>query len=1294
MFNKSILALAIATSASGLSHASVGGDKAYGWQSKISHVINAAVEAPVDAEGRSRYIVQLVDLPAVMQASLQLQKQGHGALKVRGKPASQQMSAALKTPAMNDYRVKLKQNQSAFVANVRQALSRDVAPAMTFDLAYNGMVVSLTAAEAKQLLALPQVMRVIKEVPTQLLTDNGPQHIGAPGIWDGSLSGTAAQGEGVVIGILDTGVNTDNRAFAATGDDGYTVVNPLGSGNYLGDCVVNANLCNDKLIGVYSYPFITDQYEGMRPATGEDYNGHGSHTASTAGGNVLLDVDVLRPEIGQPEGDGTPIGTRLAKISGVAPHANIISYQICNSAGCYPSLTVAAVEQAIKDGVDVLNYSVGPSGGVQSDPWGAAEQVAFLTAREAGVFVAQAAGNDGARASTTGNNAPWATIVGAATHERVWTHPVIGSSVGGDLAPIDGYASIYVDDGTRAPATNTVETPKEVVYAGDFTDKYGNNMALCDKQVYSWDPVAELLNDKIVICDRGLVPLDRKVRNLPYGWRVKVAGVVIRTTASSEQNMVEVTYGRPTALITRSDGDALMTWLREAQAAGDTPSLTIGAAVARYDMAAADMMAGFSSRGPYAQQPEVMVPNISAPGVNVFAAYADEQPFHGNNAAPADFQILSGTSMASPHVAGAAALLHQVHPDWTPAEIQSAMMLTANSQVTKNDDGSGAVAAGFFDTGSGVLRVGDAVRAGLIMDVPSADYRAASPYADGDFPSLNMPYLSNSRCPGTCSWTRTFKATQDGSWTAATEGFINGITTSISPSQFDVLAGETVTVKVTANVAQRVSEDWSFLRLSLTPSDGSPKLSLPVALKPMIAEVPKSVSQNYFWSKGVANIPGLRFRYPQDVVVSASPLLKATSYTLSVAPDSDNTSPFDDIHDGTATMFLNVEQESSDLRVIVGATSAEDVDVFIGLDSNGDGLAQTVEISQICATPASVGESCSFNAGAGRYWVMVHNYQGSGAEKDEVRLDVLQQPVAISADASASVASDNLDPYEPTSLELNWAGDLDSGVYYGAVEVFDRNSATTTRVLGSTQVQLNRTAPTAIVNVVQPEFARAQLAEVSFMLPGNPTMAELTYEVRLEMSDDLRLVSASGNESNAIAYSDKGFEVTLPAGAMAATVVAQIAQTTPGSGEFPVSWTLTTTREGFETKQGVITLTNSNHAPVLSVSSSVEADMNSVLELSLGGSDEDGDELHYSMVQTSGPAVAVTVSEQGEASLKLPAVDHNRVATFSVTVSDGEFSATKDVSVTIRNTDNGGGALGAGMILGLLTLVGLRRKYH
>ncbi|WP_341502725.1 S8 family serine peptidase [Gallaecimonas sp. GXIMD4217] len=1282
MHKKSIIALAVAAGFAGSALAEQG-SKSFGWQRKVNNVINADVEVAANADGRNRYIVQFLQKPAALQAVELLQQPKDGAdlglQRAKAMPPTQMVRAALKTPAMKAYRHELARHKTVFMDGARQALGRELHSRLDFSVAFNGMVLDLSPAEAEQLLALPQVARVIKEVPHKLMTDNGPGHIGAGNVWDGSATGLSAKGEGVIVGIFDTGVNTDNRAFAATGDDGYTVSNPYGAGNFLGDCVSDASLCNDKLIGVYSYPEITGNYDGIRPANGEDYNGHGSHTASTTAGNVLHDVPVLLPGFREAVSDGVETGIMLPEMAGVAPHANVISYQVCDAQACYPSLTVKSVELAIEDGVDVINYSIGPSALIQPDPWNDPSSVAFLSAREAGIVVAMAAGNSGPGPSTDGNVAPWGLSVGATTHERIWTHQLSGTGAQGEvLAPITGVADVF----TSFTQLNNLTESAPIVYAGDYEDMDGNNLALCDQRLSFRDPVNSELSGKVVICDRGEIPLVDKVSNMS-----RAAAVVIRNTASSNQQLVSVRYRLPTVLIDQQGGETLLDWVRTT----DTPMVTLAGTEAQYDPAGADVMAPFSGRGPYAAVPELMVPHISAPGVDIYAAYADEMPFVSSfAAAPADFSFLSGTSMATPHVAGAAALLRQLHPDWTPAEIQSAMMLTANPDVIKED---GISPAGFFDTGSGVLRVDMAAQAGLVMDVPVDDYKAADPNQGGDPTLLNLPMLSDGQCPGTCSWTRTFRATRDGSWSLQPMGALDGVSLGASPAQFDIQAGESVQVTFTASLASRVGEDWSFQRFNLVPMDGSPTLSMPVALKPMIADIPLLLRQDYFWSQGVLTLPGLRFRYPSDVVLNAKPLERATTHELLVAQDSDNSSPFDDLADGASVQMLDVAT-ATDLRVIVGASEAKDVDLFIGLDSNNNGLPEVVELTQVCATVANVGEGCSFNAGEGLYWVLVHNFEGSGADQDRIRLDVLMSPSEERLDTVASLDNPSADPYQFVDASLDWIGEMDQGVYYGELEIFDRTSSSTNRVLGSTSMVINRTAPTTTAKVVQGELAHGQRARVELLVPGNPTPDELEYRVELDMDAGLALVESSGVEGMSVSHSDTELSIRLPAGAKSGLVQFDLAQRVPASGDFQVTWSLDSDKAGFQAQGGSFALGNSNQAPTLSFPASLSADMGTSLELDLGLADADGDALDYSVRQTAGPAVEVQDKGNGLLVLDLPEVDGDRRATFEVSVSDGEFTESRQFTLVIKPLSeqggSGGGSLGLG--LGLLALMGLRRR--
>jgi len=254
----------------------------------------------------------------------------------------------LQSAVAQDLLAELRTVQDRHLQDISQLLERDVQLIYRYDAAVNGVAISMTANEATKVASLPSVKWVQKERIDVLDTDRGPEFIGAVDIWDGSAtpSGIGNQGEGMILGILDSGINTTHPSFAPTGDDDFTVTNPLGAGNHLGNCnpdgpptgtQVN---CNDKLIGAYGF---ADGPEDNFT----DSSGHGTHVASTAGGNV-----VDGPFIDQSNGNTFDV----PQINGVAPHANIIAYDVC-TVGCPSTASTAAINQAILDGADAINFS-------------------------------------------------------------------------------------------------------------------------------------------------------------------------------------------------------------------------------------------------------------------------------------------------------------------------------------------------------------------------------------------------------------------------------------------------------------------------------------------------------------------------------------------------------------------------------------------------------------------------------------------------------------------------------------------------------------------------------------------------------------------------------------------------------------------------------------------------------------------------------------------------------------------------------------------------------------------------
>ncbi len=282
--------------------------------------------------------------------------------------------------------------RSARLANAAQVLGRTLQPRYTYTHAMNGMAVDLTAAEAATVARLPGVRSVSPDFTRYLESDRGPQWIRADQVWSGAATGTANRGEGVIVAVIDSGINRAHSAFAGGG-----ITNPLGS--FRGFCVSTPGACNAKLIGLWDF---TTSANG-NTTDPVDNDGHGTHIASTAVGNPFVRAAVT--------------------YSGVAPRANLIMYKACPDAVCEGSALVASINQAVADGVDVINYSIS---GPPVDPWlaiGGAindDSEAFLAAREAGIVVAVAAGDEGPGPGTHGTpgNSPWVLGVAAASHDR------------------------------------------------------------------------------------------------------------------------------------------------------------------------------------------------------------------------------------------------------------------------------------------------------------------------------------------------------------------------------------------------------------------------------------------------------------------------------------------------------------------------------------------------------------------------------------------------------------------------------------------------------------------------------------------------------------------------------------------------------------------------------------------------------------------------------------------------------------------------------------------------------------
>lgn len=968
-------------------------------------------------DGTATYIIRLTD-DAV--TSYKGGVKGYEAVnKAAAKNVLDNAEFNAKSEVAQKYASYLDKKQTEFATKASSKIGRSVPELKRLKYAINGLITQLTHAEANAISKMPEVAFIEKEFTFQLDTDTGPQLIGAPAVWDGSAGAAEYEGEGVVIGVLDTGVNTDHDSFAATGGDGYTVVNPLGDGNYVGDCVADASLCNSKLIGVRSYPSVTDVYDDpvfggvTRPANGEDYDGHGSHTASTAGGNVLLNVPYVVPDVlAGDTSDGIVTSYTFDRMSGVAPHANIISYQVClpgsngdTHSGCSGAAILAGIDDAITDDVDVINYSIGPSSGPLFSPWTSSTEIGFLNAQAAGIFVATSAGNSGPAPSTTYKAAAWYTSVAASNHGNAGVagdDKSIGTFSGGDTAaPAD-----ISGGGLNGSFTG------DIVYAGDFTNPNdpGGDPAQCLEPF----PAGTFTATQIVVCDRGAIARVAKGANAAAGG---AGGFVLANIQGGATSIANDYYAVPGIHISAADGDLLKTWL----STGTGHQGTITAATLTRGTNTPDQLAGFSSRGPN-DLGGVITPQVSAPGVSVYAAYSDEQPFKDQTGpAPADFSFLSGTSMASPHVAGAAALLTQAHPGWNVDQIRSALMMTSTTAVLKED---GTTPADFWDMGSGRIQVDQAINAGLVMSETHANYVAADPAIGGNPSTLNVPSMANSNCAATCSWTRTFTAINDGSYSLS----VSDAAVSVEPATLDVVAGESYSVTVTADVSAMATGTEMFDTLVMTVT-GQPDLHLPIYLRVNNGAVPDAVDMVAGRNDGSWNVEGIVSFPTDDLRITLDGLFdaNATGFTAAVpfeiGVDPVNADYKDDL--SVVEVFeFTVAANSVSMTVSISDATSPDFDLYIERDADGNGTWEN--IAGFTGATAATNESITINApAAGNYRAIAQNYASANAT-DTGTLNVVVVPQTDPIPGLTIMAPTTSDG-SPLDVKFLWDMDMAPG---------------------------------------------------------------------------------------------------------------------------------------------------------------------------------------------------------------------------------------------------------------------------
>lgn len=726
---------------------------------------------------------------------------------------------------------------SNFLVNKHNSFLSKTGGRKLYDYVYsfNGFAAKMNLKQANKMANLKGVIAVSPDEIHDVDTSSTPTFLGldAPGgLWE-QLGGTKNAGEGIIIGMIDSGITPQSLSFTDRVNANGV---PAAKGTLVfqqipgwhGKCTpgenFNASMCNQKLIGAQWFNASWGGNAGIdaqRPwefNSVRDYNGHGTHTASTAGGNYGVKVS----------GPAAAFGT----ISGMAPRARIAMYKAlwstaaADTASGANSDLVAAIDQAVRDGVDVISYSISGSQTNFLDP----VEIAFMYAANAGIFVATSAGNSGPTISTVAHPSPWVTTVAAGTHNR----SVIGSVTLGNGSTYFG----------PSLATSTFSAPLILSTDAGLPGANATALQLCfaaidNGGVAVLDPAK--VAGKIVVCDRGS---NARVNKGLAVMEAGGSGMILTNTSSLQSLNLDFHY-LPTVHLASADRAAVRTY-----AAITGATATINKATMDYSTPA-PYTASFSSRGPLiAGAGDLLKPDVIAPGQDILAAVS---PASGGGYS---FNLYSGTSMSTPHVAGVAAMFKQAHPNWSPMMIKSALMTSAYDILDEPNTNPEII----FRQGAGHIQPNNAINPGLVYNSSWNNWLAflcgttsgVSPATcstlegmgfSTDPSDLNQASIAIGALAGAQTVERS--VTNVGSTSATYSSIITGmagINVVVNPSSFTLNPGETQKIEITFTVTTAPLNAYTGGYLTL--ADGTHVVRSPIVVKPVALAAPAEILGN------------------------------------------------------------------------------------------------------------------------------------------------------------------------------------------------------------------------------------------------------------------------------------------------------------------------------------------------------------------------------------------------------------------------------------------------------------------
>lgn len=1003
--------------------------------------------APAD---RKIYIVQLKSPSAAEVHAKSLQ-----AARKTSTTAKARVRFDKTSPVVENYVEKLSSEQQKVFSRAGSGAQK----IYNYHYGLNGFAARMTPAQAHKLEHLPEVLSVWEDEIRPLATNFSPEFLDLFNNEIGLRGPQGLDGEGLIVAVIDSGIYPEHPALRDTreadrpracrsswgentllgrwlcrrfrrADDIQVFEAPE---NWSGSCEAGERFeetaCNNKLIGARWFVEGAEASGPLDPGeirSARDADGHGTHTATTAAGNRV---------------SASIFGTRIGTVQGMAPAARVAAYKACwlrpdaQRASCNTSDLARAIDAAVADGVDIINYSVGSSLLKISAP----DDVALLAAAKAGILTVVAAGNEGPNLGTIGSPAggPW--VITAAASSRDGETSLEAMQI--DSPP--GIAGKYaVREANFTPALQDNDPIEGSLVLADDDDQIldngdaGTTSDACEALINT-----DAMNGSIALIQRGGCDFDVKIANAEDAGAI--AAVVYNIAGGPiVMNSTGISPNIPALMVGQADGLLFI----EQIDAGNAISAVLDKGFFLTETETGNILASFSARGPGPVR-DILKPDVSAPGVSILAGFTPDVI----NATPGEtFAYISGTSMSAPHVTGVALLLKQAHPDWSPAALKSALMTTAHQSLTESD---GTTPANPFGIGAGHIVPNQAVDPGLVYDANDDDYDAfACAFAIESVSSdrcnalvnagmslravdMNQPSIAIARLANEDTVTR--RVTNVGDVAESYTATVNppvGIEVFVDPPSLSLAPGETASFNVTVRYLSGPLDLWRFG--SLTWDSGEHSVRSAIAVRPVTLSAPVEVRN--FGGSGSLDF-GVEFGYTGAYSAQVHGLRLPLVLPGFVDNDTTKTFTFRETN-GVSAHNIRVPAQQLYARFALFdalTDGADDLDMHVYFC--GDAVRLTL------ATCTSLGQSGEptaqerfdvFRPAAGQYLILVHGFAtdevsgGPGAnyelvswsfgENEDLGNMTVTGPTAVTTGTTETIT-------------VNWSNLASSTIYLGGI---------------------------------------------------------------------------------------------------------------------------------------------------------------------------------------------------------------------------------------------------------------------